>query len=135
MDERLYSEKRSFYMGRAKVNLRNFDLSGSGPRTIREKHIVSLVETFKSEGCIRLNADNFVKALVSNVILEQTLSEQGLNATDLHDQSQLHFVNFPENFKLNLLHGKHRLLAADRFLCDKWWVVEFYCEGKAYRRR
>lgn len=101
------------------LNIRNFDLSGSGPRTIREKHIASLVETFKSENCIRLNADNFVKALASNVVLEQTLSEQGLNATDLRDQSRLRFVNFPENPRLNLLHGKHRLLATDRFLCDK----------------
>jgi hypothetical protein len=131
MDERIQTEKRAFYKGRAKVSLRNFELTGSGSRTVVEKHIAALVKTFRSEGCIRLNPDNFVKALISSDVLEQSLSEQGLGGTDLRDESRLHFVSFPEGFKLNVLHGMHRLLAADRFLCDKWWVAEFYCEGEA----
>lgn len=131
MDERIHSEKKAFYKGRAKVSLRNFGLNSSGSRTIREKHIAALVKTFRSEGCIRLNPDNFVKTLISSDVLEQSLREQGLNGTDLHDESRLHFVSFPESFKLNVLHGKHRLLAADQFLCDKWWVAEFFCEGES----
>jgi hypothetical protein len=69
MDERIYSEKRAFYKGRAKVSLRNFELNSSGSRTVGEKHIAALVKTFRSKGCIRLNLDNFMKALISSNIL------------------------------------------------------------------
>jgi hypothetical protein len=119
MDERIHSKKRAFYKGRAKVSLRNFELNGSGSRTIREKHIASLVKTFRSKGYIRLNPDNFMKALISSDVLQQSLSEQGLSGTDLRDKSRLYFVSFPKGFKLNVLHRMHRLLATDRFLCDK----------------
>lgn len=70
VDERIYAKKKAFYKGRAKVSLSNFELNGSRPRTIREEHIDAIVETFKLEGYIRLNVDNFVKVLIYSDVLD-----------------------------------------------------------------
>jgi hypothetical protein len=63
-------------MGRAKVNLRNFDMSNPGPRTVREKHIASLIKISSSPKAISalMLIPDLVKSLVSNFVLEQTLS-------------------------------------------------------------
>lgn len=128
-DDWIHSAKQSSYHGRAKVMLGHFDLSDtSGTRTIREEHINSLVRVFESEGCMRSSPDNYVKVIVERNLLQQCLTGQGLSEAHLH--GELQFLDFPSDFQLTLLHGKHRLLAAERFLWDKWWVAEFYSEGK-----
>ena len=126
----IHSAKQSSYRGRAKVMLGHFDLSDTpGTRTTREEHINSLVRVFESEGCIRSSPDNYVKVIVERNLLQQCLTGQGLSEAHLH--GELQFLDFPSDFRLTLLHGKHRLLAAERFLWDKWWVAEFYSEGKS----
>ncbi|KAJ6123317.1 hypothetical protein N7512_005782 [Penicillium capsulatum] len=126
-DDWIHSAKQSSYHGRAKVMLGHFDLSDtSGTRTTREEHINSLVRVFESEGCMRSSPDNYVKVIVERNLLQQFLTGQGLSEAHLH--GELQFLDFPSDFRLTLLHGKHRLLAAERFLWDKWWVAEFYSE-------
>ncbi|KAJ5733294.1 hypothetical protein N7533_013741 [Penicillium manginii] len=109
-------------LGRAKVRLNNLDLLTTTTRTIREEHIQALVEKFQSEGCTRLNPDNYIKVLVSEDF------PYSLNDNVLHDDEVL---GLPDNIQLTVLHGKHRILAAKRFffLLDSWWIADFYTEG------
>lgn len=51
--------------------------------------------------------------------------------SEAHLRGELQFLVFPSDFRLTLLHGKHRSLAAEQFLWDKWWVAKFYSEGNS----
>ncbi|KAA8645057.1 uncharacterized protein ATNIH1004_009268 [Aspergillus tanneri] len=130
LDQEISAEKVNSYRGAAKIRLQHFAFNRNIPdvRTIRESHIKALVNTFESEGCLRLNPDNFVKVLISDEILQQSLSRQSLSETDLFEPGEPHMLDLPENVKLPVLHGKHRLLAAERFLWDKWWIAHLYSD-------
>ncbi|KAJ5109964.1 hypothetical protein N7532_002609 [Penicillium argentinense] len=112
-----WTASQRFYRGRAKVRLNNLDVTGVSARTTREEHIQVLVEKFQSEGCIRLNPDNFIKALVCDNILPN------------RDDSEIQTLDLPDDIKLTVFHGKHRVLAADRFLWDKLWIADLYSES------
>ena len=131
VDRQLQSKKTYYYRGKAKINLRHFDLHRNTPgvRTISDKHVKSLINTFETEGCLRLNPDNFAKVLINDEVLRQSLTRQELEDTDLLEAAETHFLDLPSDARLTVLHGKHRLLAAESFLWDKWWIVQLYSDG------
>jgi Protein of unknown function (DUF3723) len=51
------------------------------------------------------------------------------------EDGQTHFLELPQDTSLEVLHGKHRLLAAEKFLLDKWWTVELYSDGMNYENK
>lgn len=106
----------------AKVRLSNLDVTTTSARTIREEHIQALVEKFQSESCIRFNPDNYIKVLVDDDF-PYSLS----NDVSTSDQ----VLDLPDDSKITILQGKHRVLAAEIFLChlDKWWIADFYTES------
>jgi hypothetical protein len=112
-----------FFKGRAKIRLCNLDVTTTSTRTTREEHIHALVQKFQSEGCVRLNPDNYVKLLVpSDFRYASSLSD--------HISSDDEVLDLPDHVRISVLHGKHRILAADRALWDKWWITDFYTESK-----
>lgn len=112
---------QSFFKGRAKVRLSNLNLTNTNTRTTREEHIQTLVEKFQSEGCIRLNPDNYIKVLIPNDF-PYTLGDNIASDDEILD--------LPAHVQINVLQGKHRVLAADRVIWDKWWIADFYTESK-----
>lgn len=119
-DDDIAEHKKSSYRGRAKIHLRNFSI-GPGPRSIRGEHIRALVRIFESEGCSRLNPENWVKVLVPSDIEFDV---------DINDDRFVPLLDLDENIRFTVLQGKHRLLAAKTHSVD-WWIAEFYSEGEA----
>jgi hypothetical protein len=135
IDQAIFSEKSDSYRGIAKIPLHHFTFEKviPGVRTIRQNHIDALVNSFESEGCFRLNPDNFVKVLINDEILQRCLRRQNLRENDLLQPGEPHFLDLPDGIKLTVIHGKHRLLAAETFLFDKWWIAQLYSDGKKTR--
>ncbi|KAJ6133132.1 hypothetical protein N7471_008347 [Penicillium samsonianum] len=127
--EDVFQDRQSYYKGRAKIYLRHFQINDSGPRTIRDSHVDRLDRVFQSEGLSRLNPENYVKVSISNDVLQQALATQDENEAFL--TGPLHFLNLPDEVRLNILHGNHRVLAAIR-RSARWWVAEFYSDGKTF---
>jgi hypothetical protein len=125
-------DRLNYYRGVAKVDLRHlsFERLIPGVRTIRQSHVKALVNTFESEGCLRHNPDNFVKVLIKDEILQQVLQRQNLSQNDLLGSEEPCFLEFPEDIKLTVIQGKHRLLAAEQQPLDRWWIAHLYSDGK-----
>lgn len=128
--ENVFQERQRWYKGRAKIYLRHFQIDELGPRTIRDSHVDRLDRIFQSEGLSRLKPENYVKVSISNEVLQQALAAQ--NETEAFLNGPLHFLNLPDEVRLNILHGNHRVLAAIKRSAG-WWVAEFYSDGKTSR--
>jgi hypothetical protein len=88
-----------------------------------------LDRVFQSEGLSRLNPENYVKVSISNDVLQQALAAQ--DETEAFLNGPLRFLNLPDEVRLNILHGNHRVLAAIK-RSARWWVAEFYSDGKTF---
>ncbi|OXV09096.1 hypothetical protein Egran_03142 [Elaphomyces granulatus] len=130
LDERICLDKATCYRGKAKISLQKlkFERILPGVRTIHDKHVDRLVNIFREEGCSRHIPWNYVPVLISDRTLNQSLQISGLEQGDLMEDGQTHFLELPQDISLEVLHGKHRLLAAEKFLWDKWWTVELYSD-------
>lgn len=109
MDSGEFSEQLTSFRGFAKISLHNFDFKRviPGVRAIHENHVLALLQTFKSEGCQRLDPDNYVKVILPEDVLQQSLHQQGLSEHDLHGEHEPHHLELPEGGKATVLQGKH----------------------------
>lgn len=134
LDGRLLRDKRVHYYGRAKVLLQDLQYHGSSARgEINKKQIDHLKKLYNDEGCMRLHIpENFVPAVISSADLVAGLQYSGLRRLDLQRDGEPFFLRFPENIKIKVLHGEHRLRAAEEFLepTDRWWSTVLYSESK-----
>ncbi|KAF3481568.1 uncharacterized protein GIQ15_04327 [Arthroderma uncinatum] len=130
-DQRLFLEKASHYVGRAKIDLRHFrfERNLSEVRTISDKQVENLVNGFRHHGCYRLKPDNYVQALISSDVLQHALATQRLERQDLLGDAEPRDLELPADAFVEVLHGRHRLLAAERFLWDKWWIADLYVDN------
>ncbi|KAF3484322.1 uncharacterized protein GIQ15_03646 [Arthroderma uncinatum] len=130
-DQRLFLEKASHYVGRAKIDLRHFCFKRnlSEVRTISDKQVENLVNGFWHYGCYRLKPDNYVQALISSDVLQHVLATQRLERQDLLGDAEPRDLELPVDAFVEVLHGRHRLLAAECFLWDKWWVADLYVDN------
>ncbi|KAJ5593093.1 hypothetical protein N7537_009997 [Penicillium hordei] len=124
--EEVFQDRQNYYKGRAKVYLHHFQIDNMGPRIIRDSHVDRLDRIFQSEGLSRLNPENYVKVSIGNDVLQQALVAQG--ETEAFLNGPLNFLNLPDDIRLNILHGNHRVLAAIK-RSARWWVAEFYSDG------
>jgi hypothetical protein len=96
------------------------------------QNVRRLQKIFEKTGCLRLQDENVVDAVVRDDYLDTALRKTGLTIEDLHkirspkDAPTVHFES------LQCLNGLHRIRAADRFLNenDKWWVVRLFSSGR-----
>ncbi|KAL2808642.1 hypothetical protein BJX63DRAFT_424458 [Aspergillus granulosus] len=124
-------DKRTQYRGRAKVYLKDLQYQGISARgKVDAKHVDRLVNVFQSEGCSRLHVpENAVPAIVSSSDLDEALSYSGLRRLSLMQDGEPPFLYFPAERRISVLHGEHRLRAADQFFKsseERWWVVTLY---------
>ena len=127
--EDLFQERQRWYKGRAKVYLHHFQIDDMGPRIIRDSHVDRLDRIFQSEGLSRLNPENYVKVSIGSDTLQQALDAQG--ETEAFLNGPLNFLTLPDEMRLNILHGNHRVHAAIK-RSARWWVAEFYSDGKKF---
>jgi hypothetical protein len=72
----LFLQKQYHYRGRAKISLHHLkfeDENVAGGRTVDPKNIARLVEVFESEGCLRLEAENHIPALIGETLPDKNL--------------------------------------------------------------
>ena len=132
LDRQVLVEKERAYVGKAKVALLDlvFDTSEvNAARPLDHRNVARLVKVFQLEGCLRLEPEHHIPALIQKSTLDDSLHALDLNPALL--------TTYGEPFRLTVdkpllcLHGRHRLAAAKEHLSpeDKWWVVDLYLDG------
>ncbi|KAJ6116586.1 hypothetical protein N7512_006311 [Penicillium capsulatum] len=123
-------KKRRCFRGRAKIFLDHLDYHGISSRgKVDEKHVEQLINVFRSEGCMRLHdPEHYVPGLISSEELTRAVSYSKIRRLHLMQDGEPPILNLPDNLKIRVLHGEHRMRAAERFLepREKWWVVMLY---------
>lgn len=100
-------------------------------REASPQNVRRLQKIFEKTGCLRLQDENVIDAVVEDARLDAALRAIGLSIEALQkvrspkDAPTLHLR------ELKCLNGLHRIRAADQFLDenDKWWVVRLFSSG------
>lgn len=126
-----FAERQSNFRGSAKVPLgflsfEETPISGH----LDPKNIAGLVQIFELEGCIRLDLENHIPAVISDDLLNQSLYYSQVTGNLLSHRTPP-MLELPPNYILRCLHGKHRIAAAKTFLLpgNRWWTVDLYSDG------
>lgn len=123
-------DKVAKYRGTAKILLEN--LSFPHPyRQIDRKIIDRLKRDFEGEGCLKLT--NRIPAIIDDATLDVVLHELQVGTEDFRAGSSEDPPQFAlGHAQLECLHGQHRILAAEEFLCrsQKWWIVDLFSTGQ-----
>lgn len=133
MDETVLQERTRAYRGSIACPLRNlrFENQYINPRQLDKKNIERILAIFELQGCLRLEPENSIPALIAPATLAaivQTLPEDRRNL-QLAGKKPAILSDVPQD--IVCLHGQHRVEAAKRFLGpgEKWWVVDLYASG------
>lgn len=131
-DSELSSIRRKFLRGIAKVNLDALKFSHplvqKKHRATSHKNISRLENIFKQKGCLRLQSENFIRAVIDDSTLETSLELAGISPDEfryLQEGDELPHLTLQS---VQCLSGLHRTEAAKNFLDpnDQWWIVKFY---------
>jgi hypothetical protein len=135
LDREFAVEKLMCYRGIARVSLNALRF---GHRTVLDKHrdlshenFIRLERIYKQVGCLRLQEENVVHAVVEDDDLVAALSLHGMSLDDMRslqwpqDAPALHLQN------VQCLSDVHRIEAAQRFPneSDTWWIVRLFSYG------
>jgi hypothetical protein len=132
LERQIFNDKAANYRGAARIKLANLDLEFPDRKRIEDqKNVDRLVRNYRFEGCLRLEPDHYVPALIEDDILSNTLQASGLESAALLRFSEPPLLLLPDGLKLKGLEGQHRLLAGSKFLLpgEKDWGVELYSAG------
>jgi hypothetical protein len=131
-DNELAALRTECYRGIARVRLSalNFrhPLAIAQHRELSLSNVQRLENIFQHNGCLRLEEENVINAIVPDDELVAILASLGLCSEEfrrLHWARQAPFLNINH---IDCLSGMHRIAAGDRFLDenDKWWVVRLF---------
>lgn len=135
IDEVLAVHKLTCYRGIARVPLESLDfrhaLTQDQHRPESEENIRRLQKIFARTGCLRLQDENVINALVEEDDLALALTATNITK---HEFRNLHWAQDAPMLRfrnVKCLSGLHRIRAADRYLDanDKWWIVRFFSHG------
>ncbi|KAF4251664.1 hypothetical protein CNMCM8980_005533 [Aspergillus fumigatiaffinis] len=130
IDKEILRDKRLRSRGRAKVSLKNLQYHGISSRgEVNDKHVNRLAEVFRAEGCARLHDPNhYVPAVISPEDLRDALVYSEMRLLDLMQDGEPRTLYFRRGIRIRVLHGEHRLRAAEQFLepTEQWWTVDLY---------
>ena len=128
-DLELESEKIAKYVGTARVQLQWLSFQDS---EVNAKHVQALKQSFELD-CRRLDVRNRIPAVIEQQDLEFAVRLSGVSQGELtgkpqHDIPELWFW---AGYRLNCLHGRHRVQAAKltKSSSSKWWAVDLYLAG------
>ena len=128
--------KRTNFLGTVRLKLRHLNVEHQGPEDtyLDPKNVTRLLGVFKLEGCLRLNEEHHVPAIINRGAFQDALIASEVQAEKLlspQGGDPPPELKLPADMKITCLHGKHRLAAAHQFLGpgDKWWMVSLYSDG------
>ena len=124
-----FEERQSNYRGSAKIKLKHLQFDTTA--FVDPKNVARLTQIFEIEGCHRLDLEHHVPAMISDRVLQSNLRLSNITGADLMRNRIPPKLKLPKDVKINCLHGKHRIAAANSFLYlpdDKWWTVDLYSD-------
>ena len=129
IDQEIFACKTQHFLGTARVPIGKLEFPQvpSLCREMNEKNVARLLHIFKLEGCLRLEAENHVSAIIDPALSTNAVLKSGLDVNTLSKSSEPRLLPNPD-FNVACLNGRHRVAAARRFLdpYDDWWTVDFY---------
>lgn len=131
---RRFEEKQSCFRGSAKIHLKHLKYENVVKEDDRlfldPKNIARLIQVYQLEGCLRLDIEHHVPAIIKEKDLQTSLKLSNVDPADLFKRGLPPELEFSGDVTLVCLHGRHRLEAAKEFLLpgDKWWIVDLYSE-------
>ena len=95
-----------------------------------EANVRRLERAFRLEGCNRFEKENWVQVAVERPLWDQIASKHGLQPHQDCPKADSDWTLLDVHEPLRILHGRHRLVAAERFFRystrKEWfWTVEF----------
>ena len=133
-ETRLEEERKQFYCGSARVDLDTISFDDAPTNQAHHSNVARLVSTFERAGCLRLDPQYHVPAVISQEQLNLAIRNAGSAPEALfhQDPARLPILVFPDDFRVQCLHGRHRIEAAKQYLSwnDRWWVVDFYASSE-----
>jgi hypothetical protein len=121
------------YQGIARVPLSslNFEhsLARDRHRELSPDNVRRLESIYEKCGCLRLQDENVINAIIDDDALAEALENTSLQADSFRSNrwaQDAPFLHLTTNVRC--LSGLHRTKAADRFLDanDKWWIVRLF---------
>ena len=106
----------------------NDELSKS--HSYMEANVRRLERAFRLEGCNRFEKENWVQVAIERSSWDQIASKHGLQSQQDCPKAESDWTLLDVHRPLQILHGRHRLVAAERFFRystrKEWfWTVEF----------
>jgi len=126
-----FGERQSKFRGSAKIKLKHLQFDSSA--FVDPKNVTRLTQIFELEGCHRLDVEHHVPAIIKEHLLQSSVALSNITAPDLMKNRVPPDLRLPTEVKLECLHGKHRIAAAQKFLYlpgDKWWTVDLYSDRR-----
>ena len=130
----LEANRRLHHQGTARVRLRSLDFPQDSFDDLDPVNVARLRSCLR-RNCCRLDVHNFIPAIIDERSLRDALEVSRLSRERLLScpNGDIPELTFPEGFRLQCLHGRHRIEAAKDVLPpgDKWWTVDLYRSGTA----
>ncbi len=118
------------FKGLARVKLSALKFDQQGHRELSANIVARLHKIFAIEGCLRLDNENFISAVITSDALRNAIAESNLESQSLcqQDDGSIPFLGLAS---VDCLHGLHRVAAARGYLDenDQWWTVRLYSDG------
>jgi hypothetical protein len=134
-EARIEEERKQCFYGSAQVDLDVLAFDASPAYQANEPNIKRLLSTFQRAGCLRLHPQYHVPAIIAKEQLDEAIANAASSQDALlhHHPSKWPILIFPDSFRVQCLHGRHRIKAGKRYLSvnDRWWVVDFFASGKS----
>lgn len=140
MSSTFASKKAASYLGFARISLQRLDFFSErsaeeeGEVKKAENATARLLKVFQLEGCLRLEPENYIDALISRFDFECALRAAGLTENEFKEKCRIveesseNVIELKPENKVQCLEGLHRIQAAQSYLDnnDKWWVIKLY---------
>lgn len=118
------AEIHQHFRGYARFNFADIDLTSG--RDVDEANVTRLARTFELQGCLHDNPLYAISVMVDREICAETSAGQVDPSSFIAP-----LMEFDPKIQAVCLHGKHRILAAQRVLhtSDQWWIVRVFDSG------
>ncbi|KAL6717753.1 hypothetical protein ACLMJK_003838 [Lecanora helva] len=128
-EDEKFAEKQPNFRENAKVHLKHLLFNDSS--TLDPKNFHRLLQIFRLEGCLRLDLQRHVPAIIHAQTLVNSLHASGVTSEALSRRNSSPMITFPAGFLLTCLHRKHRIATAKAAVLrgDIWWAINLYLEG------
>ncbi|KAI9855635.1 MAG: hypothetical protein M1813_009681 [Trichoglossum hirsutum] len=130
--EKLAGDRAASFRGTAIVRFEFLQFGAEGSRELNSKNVETLKKIFENGGCSPLEPRHHIPAIINQNNLNSAIKSSGISSSELLDNPRAKppELKFPLNYRLQCLHGQHRIEAGREALPleEKWWAVDIYLD-------